>query len=91
MSEAITCKRCRDTGRVGRVEYDAASDEMEWAGTDPCPDCEQARKRRGHCELIARLNELAEDYEQNAECDTTPKETRRLYREFAAQIREVLG
>jgi DnaJ-class molecular chaperone len=33
------CETCDGTGRVGRYEYDSASDEMEWAGTDPCPAC----------------------------------------------------
>ncbi len=85
------CKHCFGTGRVERLEYDAASGDMEHAGTDPCPHCEQKRQTHEHVLLIARLSELAEDYEQAANCDNTPAATRKLLREFATDIRDALS
>lgn len=49
------CWGCEGGGRVPREEYDSASDEMEWAGTDPCPRCNGKGRTGSIAPLLSTL------------------------------------
>ena len=66
----------------------AATKALAEAADGPAAE-ERKLATRSHCLLVGRLTELAEDYEWIAEAETSSTR-RRLYAEFAGELRQAM-